>query len=63
VTQRIDLTGQTFGRLTALEYSHRAADGSRWRCRCVCGTEKTVRAACLRAPQDAAQGAPDDAGG
>lgn len=48
MTQRIDLTGQTFGRLTALEYSHRAADGSRWRCRCVCGTEKTVRAACLR---------------
>lgn len=36
----IDLTGQKFGRLTAIEY----IKGSRWQCVCDCGNEKTVSA-------------------
>jgi hypothetical protein len=39
------LTGQTFGRLTAVERAENTADGrARWRCRCLCGTVKTVAA-------------------
>lgn len=34
----IDLTGQTFGRLTAL-YTERLRGKYAWRCRCVCGNE------------------------
>lgn len=46
----VDVTGQKFGRLTAIEAIGRDARGSRlWRCSCDCGSETTVRASSLRA--------------
>jgi hypothetical protein len=40
---RLDLTGQTFGRLTVLGYSHTNKHGqSMWLCRCECGNEIIV---------------------
>ena len=39
-----DLTGQRFGRLTALEY----AGGSRWRCQCDCGRTSLAKSAKLK---------------
>ena len=36
--KRIDLTGQRFGRLTAIEY----VGNSKWLCKCECGNEKIV---------------------
>lgn len=48
-TRRIDLSGQVFGRLTVVRFSHvdkhRAAN---WLCRCSCGQEKTVSSRGLR---------------
>lgn len=38
-----DLTGKTFGLLTVLRQSPSDGTGSRWRCRCECGDERTVR--------------------
>ena len=45
----IDLTGQTFGRLTVLKY-HGVNDKGihMWLCRCECGNEKVVRGDALR---------------
>lgn len=41
--KRIDLTGQCFGRLTAIEPADNDLRGqSRWRCRCDCGSEAIV---------------------
>lgn len=40
----IDITGQKFGRLTALEH----IGHSKWRCMCVCGNEKIVSSGHLR---------------
>lgn len=40
----IDMTGQRFGRWTVLEH----AGGTRWLCRCDCGTEKPVSGDTLR---------------
>lgn len=45
---RIDLTGQVFGRLTVLEYSHSCSKHAYWACRCECGGLCTVRAASLK---------------
>ena len=45
---RNDLTGQRFGRLLVLEYSHTASHSLRWRCLCDCGTEKIMIGAVLR---------------
>lgn len=46
--QRLDLVGQSFGRLTVIE---RGPDDRKfrtyWRCRCICGNEVTVQAYCL----------------
>jgi hypothetical protein len=40
-----DITGQRFGRLTVLRYSHSSKRGTAyWVCRCDCGTEATRRA-------------------
>jgi hypothetical protein len=39
MAQREDLTGQKFGRLTALEYS---SERGRWLCRCECGKQKWI---------------------
>lgn len=45
----IDLTGQSFGRLTAIQIVESGDRGkSRWLCKCECGKEKTVRADGLR---------------
>jgi hypothetical protein len=41
----IDLTGQQFGRLIAIEHPFKR---NRWRCRCVCGREKFVSGFALR---------------
>jgi hypothetical protein len=40
-----DLTGQTFGRLTAIEH---LVSPSRWRCKCICGGEKITTQKNLR---------------
>ncbi|MBO7727891.1 MAG: hypothetical protein J6S50_05160 [Oscillospiraceae bacterium] len=40
----IDLTGQRFGRLTALERAENKNCKATWRCLCDCGNETTVRA-------------------
>ena len=46
---RLDLAGQVFGDLTALEDVGREKHGSRlWRCRCSCGAEKIVSVNRLR---------------
>ncbi|MCK5601422.1 hypothetical protein KAR91_06130 [Candidatus Pacearchaeota archaeon] len=38
----IDITGQTFGRLTAIEFSHSHNRKRHWKCRCECGTLKNI---------------------
>jgi len=43
----IDLTGQRFGRLLVVAYSH-SNNGAFWRCRCDCGGEAVRRGADLR---------------
>lgn len=41
----IDLTGQTFGRWAVLEFhSNAKGRGTRWLCRCECGTERPIYA-------------------
>lgn len=44
----IDLTGQTFGRLTVAEMVPSYRRGTYFRCCCICGMEKTVRGDHLR---------------
>lgn len=45
----IDIKGQKFGKLTALEFSHSDSDRhSMWKCRCDCGNEVVVRGSDLR---------------
>lgn len=39
-----DLTGRTFGRLTALQFERAANGETAWKCRCTCGTVKVIRA-------------------
>ena len=42
--KRIDITGQKFGRLTVIEYSHTDKHGqSYWKCKCDCGNIKVIR--------------------
>jgi hypothetical protein len=42
--KRLDLTGQVFGRLTALyPLEERKAGRTYWRCRCICGKEVDVQ--------------------
>jgi hypothetical protein len=38
----LDLTGQTFGRLTVIEQNGVLRKARAWRCRCECGNEVTV---------------------
>jgi hypothetical protein len=46
-----DLTGRTFGRLTALSHEDTTPRGeARWRCQCVCGNQVVVRGHNLTAP-------------
>ncbi len=45
----LDIAGQRFGRLTALEWlDQRNRNGHLWRCRCDCGRETVVSASALR---------------
>lgn len=45
----IDLTGQTFGRLTVLERVENGTRGNaQWSCRCVCGSRVTTQGGHLR---------------
>lgn len=45
----IDLTGQQFGRLTALSRAGKDKHGNvRWLCSCSCGVQKEVSGAVLR---------------
>lgn len=46
--KKIDLTGQTFGRLLALGEGAKAGQHVTYRCRCACGNEVVVRAQSLR---------------
>jgi len=43
----INLTGQTFGRLTVVSYAGLIRRRSAWKCKCSCGKEKTAVATCL----------------
>lgn len=46
--QKIDITGQRFGKLEVLEYSHSDKYyASYWKCRCDCGRIVTVRGASM----------------
>ncbi len=48
-TRRLDLTGQRFGKLTALEPVGQGPGGTyKWRCRCDCGRECAAAVANLR---------------
>lgn len=49
MAKTIDITGQRFGELTVLAYSHNVKrSGSYWKCVCDCGTEKVVSGLLLR---------------
>lgn len=44
----VDITGQRFGRLTAIEYiGSNKGQGAIWRCKCDCGNEVNVKKNCL----------------
>jgi hypothetical protein len=45
---REDLTGRTFGRLTAKEFAEKRKSGPYWRCECECGNSVVVWAANLK---------------
>ena len=47
-SKRLDLTGQRFGKLTAVEPLGKTGDAYKWRCRCDCGGECEVAVANLR---------------
>lgn len=47
-SQRLDLTGQRFGRLTVLEPAENIGSMTAWRCRCDCGKETVVMTGHLR---------------
>jgi hypothetical protein len=47
--QPIDITGQTFGKLTVVEQVSSNGNGARWRCRCACGNEVIKHGTALRA--------------
>jgi len=42
MSKRIDMTGQKFGRLTVVKFSHTKHEMSYWSCRCECGAEKVT---------------------
>lgn len=48
MVQAIDMTGSVCGRLTVLGRDRTEGGVLFWKCRCSCGTEKSVRAALLR---------------
>lgn len=48
MTKIIDITGQTFGRLTVLSLAGRSNAEALWLCRCACGNTKEIRSYYLR---------------
>src|ERR1700722_4995249 len=49
MSKRIDITGQKFGRLTVIEYSHKTSSrASIWKCLCECGKEVFIHGAHLK---------------
>lgn len=49
MSNKLDLRGQVFGKLVAIEEAGKSADGEvLWRCRCECGGECVVRLSSLR---------------
>lgn len=49
MNKRLDLTGQRFGKLTVIKFSHRGKwNKSCWLCKCDCGNEKIVNIQNLR---------------
>ena len=46
--RRKDLTGQTFGKLTVIEYAETRKGVAYWRCRCSCGGTKEASTSNLR---------------
>ena len=48
MVKAIDLTGQTFGRLSVIGRDRTDNGVLFWKCKCSCGTEKSVRASLLR---------------
>ena len=46
--KKLDLTGQRFGKLTALHRGERIGGGAAWVCRCDCGQKVVVRSDNLR---------------
>lgn len=45
---RLDLTNQTFGRLTAIKYAYTKNERAFWHCKCKCGSEKDIPAKDLK---------------
>lgn len=48
MSARIDITGQRFGRLTAIQFSHFDKSGTHWLFRCDCGSEKVIKGNVVR---------------
>lgn len=54
---RNDLTGQRFGRLTVIDFSHKTDDHIVfWQCKCDCGNAKIIRASSLASGQSTSCG-------
>jgi excisionase family DNA binding protein len=43
-----DITGNRFGKLTVLSFVKTTKHGSKWLCKCDCGTEKIIDGHCMR---------------
>jgi hypothetical protein len=49
MSKSIDLTGQVFGRLTAISRCGKSSNGTAlWMCRCACGNTHVAKSECLR---------------
>jgi hypothetical protein len=48
MSQKIELTGHTFGRLIVLKEDEEAKSHTRWICKCTCGVKKSIRGDKLR---------------
>lgn len=44
----IDISGERFGKLVVLRYSHTKNNRAYWKCKCDCGKEKTIAGTSLR---------------
>jgi hypothetical protein len=48
---RVDITGQRFGRLVVVSYSHSTPKSTKWLCLCDCGTQKVIDRGALGRPR------------